>query len=834
VVAWTLETLFITVVAMHLLRRLPVVFVSIGVVACTALLGDFDVGSGVSQGDGGGVEAGTLAITPAETKIGILRSQAFTATQDVTWSVQEGEAAGTIDETGRFVSGPTPGTYHVIATSKSSPSRTATVPVIVVNLAVSVMVGPNGGRGNIDGPPKLAHFNSPQSVARFYDPGVGGEQFFIADTGNHTIRHFVGNDLSGQVTTFAGVAGAFGTTNGTGEAARFNGPSIVLAHGAKKKLYIADNRGTCIRVADITSHQVSTLAGTCGTAGTDNGTPGPTPIPAQLQSVSAMIFSSNAKQQDALYVCDSGTLRRIEISAPTAIGVAGPVLNGAVNCNALTMDYAERIYYANGSQVHRFQEPSTFPPAVDPVPESLGDAPNGEWLEGIGIYNNNGIHVFAGTQRSVIYRIPNVHQAGPWSFDPQPYAGVLDDQRVIDGPLATARFGDTSHLASSDQYGDVLIPDNRAHAIRRIASRDGLIVESFIGAALLSDRVDGPRQNARMTGPFTAAADETGNVYLGDITFDGDILNSTIRKYDPVAAVLTTLSGIPTRPFDVSTPPVDGPADQARFWFPVAMTYLKGKLYVIDNMAQGVRAVDVASGAVTTIAGELGVPGNSDGAGAAAHFQFVPTYGSGSGAIFFFGGGVTTDGTFLYVADTWNFMIRKISIATGETTTIAGGTQGTANGTGAAAQFVMPVSATYYDGALYIADWQDHTIRRMNLETGAVDGFIGLSGQAGNVDGDAATATLNSPFRIAADGLGNLYVSELPITSEGQPSGLIRRIDIAKRTIGPFAGTPGRVGLMPGQIPSTLNCPTSLTVTTNNDLVFGDFCETSIGIFKPL
>src|SRR6185437_9562430 len=140
---------------MRFVRPIAIGFTSLGVVACTALLGDFDVtkNDGTSNTDGGGLdgtgsEAGAVSITPEQGKMGIFRSLEFKANQDVTWSVQEPEA-GTIDDKGVLFSGSKPGTYHVIATSKADASQKASVPIVITNLTIQVLVGPNGGAGNI-------------------------------------------------------------------------------------------------------------------------------------------------------------------------------------------------------------------------------------------------------------------------------------------------------------------------------------------------------------------------------------------------------------------------------------------------------------------------------------------------------------------------------------------------------------------------------------------------------------------------------------------------------------------------------------------------------------
>ena len=102
--------------------------------------------------------------------------------------------------------------------------------------------------------------------------------------------------------------------------------------------------------------------------------------------------------------------------------------------------------------------------------------------------------------------------------------------------------------------------------------------------------------------------------------------------------------------------------------------------YLLGGTIQG-RALRL-TGTTSTLAGTPGVVGSTDGAGAAASF-FVPT-------------DIATDGTNLYVADTFNNTIRKIVIATGAVTTLAGtaGIHGSTDATGSAASFYSPASLT--------------------------------------------------------------------------------------------------------------------------------------------
>ena len=93
---------------------------------------------------------------------------------------------------------------------------------------------------------------------------------------------------------------------------------------------------------------------------------------------------------------------------------------------------------------------------------------------------------------------------------------------------------------------------------------------------------------------------------------------------------------------------------------------------------------------VTTVAG-TGSSGSSNGTGTSASFNNP--------------GGITTDGTNLYVADYNNHLIRKIVISTGAVTTLAGtGSSGSVNGTGTSASFYRPVGITTDGTNLYVAD----------------------------------------------------------------------------------------------------------------------------------
>ncbi|MCM0082370.1 hypothetical protein L4X63_12300 [Geomonas sp. Red32] len=147
------------------------------------------------------------------------------------------------------------------------------------------------------------------------------------------------------------------------------------------------------------------------------------------------------------------------------------------------------------------------------------------------------------------------------------------------------------------------------------------------------------------------------------------------------------------------------------------------------------------------MAGSAGSPGSADGFGSAARF-YQPN-------------GITTDGTYLYVADWKNSTIRKISIATGEVSTLAGsaGVSGFADGAGSTARFNGPWGISTDGTNLYVADRYNQTIRKVVISTGGVTTLAGRVGIPGSADGIGSAAVFNNPDSVISDGT-NLYITD--------------------------------------------------------------------------
>jgi hypothetical protein len=212
------------------------------------------------------------------------------------------------------------------------------------------------------------------------------------------------------------------------------------------------------------------------------------------------------------------------------------------------------------------------------------------------------------------------------------------------------------------------------------------------------------------------ATDSSGNVYVADF------YNHTIRKITP-AGVVTTLAGSAG---DFGNR--DGTGSAASFEYPEGVaTDSAGNVYVIETFRNTIRKITPA-GVVTTLAGKAGfwrdlLGGSADGTGSAARFDNPA--------------GVATDsGGNVYVADWMSATIRKITPA-GVVTTLAGspsppkhragGSCCSTDGTGSAARFAGPFGvATDRDGNVYVADTFNHTIRKIT-PAGVVTTLAGLS-----------------------------------------------------------------------------------------------------------
>ena len=298
------------------------------------------------------------------------------------------------------------------------------------------------------------------------------------------------------------------------------------------------------------------------------------------------------------------------------------------------------------------------------------------------------------------------------------------------GPAVSANLTYPIGLAL-DAVGNLYIAGHGEGRIRKVTN--GVITtvagdgtEGFSGD-------NGPAANAQLSGARGVAVDSAGNVYIADYS------NNRIRKV--TNGVITTIAGNGTEGFSGD----NGPAIFAQLANPYGVAVdAAGSLYIADTYNNRVRKV--SNGVISTVAG-CGSGGLGDN-GPATGAQLSP-----------YGVAVDIAGN-LYIADSNNQRIRKVS--NGVITTVAGnGTAGYIgdNGPATSAELNSPLgTAVDAAGNLYIADHGNHLIRKVS--NGVISTVAG-GGRGGLGDnGPATSAQLNSPWGVAVDAAGNLYIAD--------------------------------------------------------------------------
>jgi sugar lactone lactonase YvrE len=322
---------------------------------------------------------------------------------------------------------------------------------ITVDGTVSTYAGRFGGPGFEDGTGNAARFTSPEGVAVDGDGNV-----FVADTFNCTIRKI---SPAGEVITFAGKPRYFGTSDGVGDAVRFNRPQGLGVDG-DGFVYVADTDNNTIRKIS-PSGTVSTFAGLALSAGSADGT-----ATARFNKPRGVAVGSDG----TVYVADyfNHTIRKI-----TAAGVVSTLAGSPLNPGSAD---------GNGS-VARFNYPG-----------------------GVAVDADGNVYVADSGNQT----IRKITPAG----DVTTFAGTAAFYGSSDGQGSAARFYSPRSIAV-DAGGNLYVADAMTAIIRKITP--GGLVTTVAGVAGKLGLTDGTGSAARFTGPAGIAVGSDNRVYIADI-----------------------------------------------------------------------------------------------------------------------------------------------------------------------------------------------------------------------------------------------------------------------------------------------------------------------------
>jgi sugar lactone lactonase YvrE len=315
------------------------------------------------------------------------------------------------------------------------------------------------------------------------------------------------------------------------------------------------------------------------------------------------------------------------------------------------------------------------------------------------------------------------------------------------GPATQASLGAPRGIAS-DAAGSMYIADSSNFVIRLVDSAG--TIHTVAGNHTSGHNGDnGPATAAQIGSPNGVAVDSSGNFYIADS-------NNYIRKVDTTGTI-TTVAGTG---FSGNTGD-GGPGTSAAIGFPQAVLASGNVLYI--GTSSSVWVLDLATGIIHLYAGAANANGYAGDGGLAvsAYFNNVAAFAlDGSGN--------------LLLADSENDRVREINSGSQVVSTIAGGSLGEGR-RGVDASLNLNFGghiATDSAGNLYIADTENNLIRKVSPKgvISTVAG-VGTSGYTGD-NGPATSAQLWRPTSVALDGAGNLFIAD-------SGDGAIRKVDNA-------------------------------------------------------
>jgi sugar lactone lactonase YvrE len=308
-----------------------------------------------------------------------------------------------------------------------------------------------------------------------------------------------------------------------------------------------------------------------------------------------------------------------------------------------------------------------------------------------------------------------------------------------DGVGRSARFNEPIGI-TRDRANNLFVTEPYSNLIRRISPSGS--VSTFAGNPS-QGFANGQGTSSSFRFPVGITTDRDDNLYVADR------YNHVIRRISPSGST-STFAGSGTKGGR------DGARFSATFDEPNGLAFdSQGNLYVVEYPTHKIRRIS-PDGTVSTFAGN-GSPGNSDGFGSSARFHFPASIA------------IDANDT-IYVSDSYNHAIRKLT-PSGLVSTFAGsGSSGRSDGRGIQAAFFYPGGlAVDSQGNLYVADYGNNLVRRISVD-GMVSTLAG-SGTAGQSNGVGSAASFNAPNGVVIDSEGSLYITD-------QRNHMVRKISV--------------------------------------------------------
>ena len=475
--------------------------------------------------------------------------------------------------------------------------------------------------------------------------------------------------------------------------AQMSSPKGVAVDGAGN-VYVADNNNNVIRKITAATGIITTIAGSGDVGSGGDGGPATS---AQLAYSYTMVTDLAGN----LYISDNNKVRKVDATTGIISTVIG---TGAGGCSGDGANAALATFYNVG---YIFLSPSGNMFVDD--------------------RNNYVIRKVTGTT-GIINTIAGNHSYG--------VSG-------IGGPVSNAQLNRPMDVAV-DPTGNIYVADNYNYKIYRIdAATDSIYTVAGTGNQGLSLQSGVPATSMSFTEPRALTVDAAGNFYF--------VTNGTsIRKVTASTGIISTIAGNGIFGYAGD----GGDATDAKLNDPYGLAFdLSGNLYVADKNNNAIRKISAGTGIITTVAG-TGTAGYSGDGGLATSATLNRPFGVA----------VDRAGN-IYISDNGNSVIRRVDASTGIITTVAG--TGTAGYSGDGA--LATAARLHYNfglttdtaGNLFIADQFNQRIRKITVATGIITTVAGTGVTPYNGDGiPATTANLNNPTNICFDARGNLYIAD--------------------------------------------------------------------------